>query len=265
MQSENRRPQRLFDALSQCHLLILASGFSDWLARFFIRTTKRQPLTRRRNLDVVVDERLTGDSGLVVFLEHFSAKTKIFPGSAVDFVDELNARWKAWSGERPKAAVAAAAEPPDELKPGAIFLSYASEDRAIAQRLASALEQAGLDVWFDKEDLTPGGKIDPTIKRRIERAAFVLALVSKTTLTSERRYFRLEWREALRNAEMARWDLPFVVPVAIDDTEPTTEGVEPEFAELSWHRLPHGEVSRDFVDRMRALYRNVERARAPSR
>jgi hypothetical protein len=30
-----------------------------------------------------------------------------------------------------------------------IFISYAREDRAVAQRLAQALEQKGITVWWD--------------------------------------------------------------------------------------------------------------------
>jgi TIR domain len=32
----------------------------------------------------------------------------------------------------------------------AVFLSYASEDTQAAERIATALRRAGIEVWFDK-------------------------------------------------------------------------------------------------------------------
>ena len=39
---------------------------------------------------------------------------------------------------------------------GAVFLSYASEDAAAADRIATALRSAGIEVWFDKSELRGG-------------------------------------------------------------------------------------------------------------
>ena len=39
---------------------------------------------------------------------------------------------------------------------GAVFLSYASEDAAAAERIATALRDAGIEVWFDKSELRGG-------------------------------------------------------------------------------------------------------------
>jgi SIR2-like protein len=49
MQTDSRRPHLLFDELKDNHLLILGCNFSDWLARFFIRLAKNQPLSLRRD------------------------------------------------------------------------------------------------------------------------------------------------------------------------------------------------------------------------
>jgi hypothetical protein len=37
---------------------------------------------------------------------------------------------------------------------GAIFLSYASQDAAVARRICEALRAAGLEVWFDQLEYT---------------------------------------------------------------------------------------------------------------
>ena len=44
--------------------------------------------------------------------------------------------------------------------PGAVFLSYASEDSEAAGRIAEALEAAGVTVWLDKNELRGGDACD---------------------------------------------------------------------------------------------------------
>ena len=44
--------------------------------------------------------------------------------------------------------------------PNAIFLSYARDDAAAARRIAEALRGAGLEVWFDENELTGGDTWD---------------------------------------------------------------------------------------------------------
>jgi len=39
-----------------------------------------------------------------------------------------------------------------------VFLSYHSRDRAVVERIAQRLKQAGLEPWLDRWSLTPGGE-----------------------------------------------------------------------------------------------------------
>jgi len=48
LQSESRRPERLFDELENNHLLIVGGNFSDWVARMFLRAAKRRRLSDPR-------------------------------------------------------------------------------------------------------------------------------------------------------------------------------------------------------------------------
>lgn len=55
----------------------------------------------------------------------------------------------------------------------AVFLSYDSKDRAVAQRLADALEGLGWSVWWDRE--IPFGKaFDLVIEQQLNAARFVI-------------------------------------------------------------------------------------------
>ena len=60
-----------------------------------------------------------------------------------------------------------------------IFLSYASQDREIANSINRALLEQGHDVFFDREDLPPGEEFHIRIRRAIESADLFVFLISK--------------------------------------------------------------------------------------
>ncbi|MDE2460414.1 MAG: toll/interleukin-1 receptor domain-containing protein [Gammaproteobacteria bacterium] len=60
----------------------------------------------------------------------------------------------------------------------AVFLSYASEDFAAAERVAAALQAAGIEVWLDKSEIRGGDAWDAMIRGRIRGCALFVALIS---------------------------------------------------------------------------------------
>src|SRR5919205_2916517 len=65
-----------------------------------------------------------------------------------------------------------------------IFISYAREDRAFAERLARAFEQQGWSVWWDK-DIPPGRKYADLIGEALATARAVVVLWSRASLESD--------------------------------------------------------------------------------
>ena len=163
--SDKVRPVQLFDELRGSYLLILGQNFSDWLARFFLYLAKWSQVSQDRNfLEILADSRTSHDANLVLFLQHFSKKTRVFQGGgAVEFVEELWQRWR----ERYPAPVASPENlhqylpPPREMPAGAVFISYAKEDLAAVKRLKAGLDAEGLTVWFDMEQLGAGDNVFP--------------------------------------------------------------------------------------------------------
>jgi hypothetical protein len=264
LQSETRQPSLLLDELNRRSLLILGSSFGGWLARFFIRAAKRERLLRAHaRTDYVADARVLEDTGLVVFLRHFANRTKVFEGGgAVEFVNELHRRWSERhpaSGDEP----AVPAEEPTshaDMEPGAVFLSYASEDRDEAASIKDALEKAGVDVFFDKENLQAGDAWDAKLRHVISRSSLFVPVISQHTLTIERRYFRTEWTQALDEARKAAPNDRFIVPVVIDDTAPDVDALPEKFRELEWQRVPGGRPDPQFVALVRGLFRKHQKA-----
>jgi formylglycine-generating enzyme required for sulfatase activity/pimeloyl-ACP methyl ester carboxylesterase len=135
----------------------------------------------------------------------------------------------------------------------AIFLSYASQDAEAARRIAHALEQAGIEVWFDQSELRGGEAWDASIRRQIKGCRLFLPIISASTQAREEGYFRREWNLAVgRTLDMAD-DTAFLLPVVIDATPDAVARVPERFREVQWTRLPGGETPASFVERVRGL------------
>jgi hypothetical protein len=258
LQSENHRPNLLLDEMRARSLLIIGSGYPDWLARFFLRVTKRERLLLARSkTDVVADSRAGTDIPLGSFLRAFSAQTKLYPNGALAFIDELSERWSEHAG-----AAEEEGEPQDpgetsESPEHAIFISYASEDRTEATALAEALRRAGLPVWLDHAGGLQGGDAyEGKIRRQIETASMFVPLLTPNVLTRQKRFFRLEWSLAGEIARRASEVLPFIVPVRVGEVPPDSMDL-PEYLRRA-HWLEGGGTYGEVAKRLRAIYREYQ-------
>jgi WD40 repeat protein len=137
--------------------------------------------------------------------------------------------------------------------PGAVFLSYASQDAVAARRICDALRAAGVEVWFDQSELVGGDAWDVKIKKQIRDCALFLPVISATTQARREGYFRLEWKLAAQRTHMMADGTPFVLPIVLDATHDADALVPEEFRSVQWTRLPGGDTSPAFVQRVRAL------------
>jgi len=253
MQSESKRPNVLLDELKASHLLLIGNTFPDWLTRFFIRIAKSGRLSlQREELEIVADRRTHRDKDLVLFLKNFSYRTQIFEGSAAEFVRELSERYGA---RNPNAAAAAArgqaasqntisteneAKAAEEMKPGSVFLSYASQDAAQVRPIRDALEAAGIEVWFDQRRLEGGDDFDQQIKKNIRACSLFVPVISANTQSRHEGYFRLEWTLAVERAKLIAETIPFILPVVIDPVSENDALVPERFLQVQWTKLAGG-------------------------
>lgn len=112
-----------------------------------------------------------------------------------------------------------------------IALSFAGEDRAIAQRLAQALKQRGFIVFFDDDqqaDLLGENLTEYLAEIYRNRSRFCVVLVS--THYVKKRWTRHEWRAAQARA-FENFDEAYILPIRLDGTDlpgllPTTGFLE---------------------------------------
>lgn len=135
----------------------------------------------------------------------------------------------------------------------AVFLSYASQDAQAARRVCEALRAAGIEVWFDQDELRGGEAWDASIRRRIKDCALFVPFISANTDARSEGYFRLEWKLAVDRSHQMAAERAFILPVVIDAT-PDAEALVPDgFREVQWTRLPGGQESAAFVERVKGL------------
>ena len=264
LQSRTSRPERLFDALIKQNLVIVGCALSDWLGRFFVRIGKKERLIiSGGKTDYMVSDQLQHEKNLTEFLQHYSKRTKLFPLSSIEFVNELHRRWMEL---HPVTQVTVPDDGLEKMQSGAVFLSYASEDRPTVILIRDALEQAGIDVWFDRnpDALHAGDNFETKIKNNIDHCSIFMAIISRHTLTPKRRFFRVEWNYAQQVDEFFPDNKHFILPVAIDDTAPDESAVPEKFRKLHWERLASGQVNAALLNRIKQLYRDHQVALAKS-
>jgi TIR domain/SIR2-like domain len=258
-------PARLFQALGQSNLLLVGNSFPLWLWRFFLRTAKNQVFwMRRQKMEVLIDANIREDERLKNFIECFSEETAICEElGPVAFVDELYRQWNERFASYEGTASGNGGEDPLGMEPGSIFVSYSSVDRPAVETLCDALEEAKIDAWFDRQQLKAGDDWEKKIRKNIIKCSLFMPVISQSVVgrATGRENFRDEWGWAIeRLGKYTGLDLPFIVPVVIDDTRlEEAEGIPEAFTRKQVTKLPDGKAPRAFVDEIRKMVRDIQR------
>jgi hypothetical protein len=249
LQSARNQPVQLLHQLSQRTLLIVGCSFPTWFVRVFLRLSRGRRLlwAPRERVAFIVDRGATADPGLLQFLKVFKTRTEVFTRySPPEFVDELWRRWQAHTGG---AAVEQA------MEPGAVFVSYASEDRDAARRVVDGLRARGVKAWFDQQELQPGDRWKAKITANIDMASAFVPIISRTSTRSTLREFLYEWRLAIERSALVATDDTFIFPVVIDDVKSEDPAIPEAFREVNWTSLEGDAVPDALVDALNVSIR----------
>ncbi len=135
----------------------------------------------------------------------------------------------------------------------AVFLSYASQDAEAARRIADALREAGVEVWFDQNELRGGDAWDAKIRRQIKECALFVPLISANTQSRPEGYFRLEWKLAVDRSHLMADDMPFLFPIVVGEVTEAAARVPDRFREVQWTRLRLDETPSELAARVTRL------------
>jgi hypothetical protein len=94
------------------------------------------------------------------------------------------------SGDAPKSGGGSPPIDPQVAVQGAkasphVFISYASQDAAVAQRLCATLEAAGFPCWIAPRDVEAGALYADAIVRAINEAKAVVLVLSASAIGSD--------------------------------------------------------------------------------
>ncbi len=212
----SKRPSKLAEYLSDKFFLILGCNYPNWLFRFFWHSIKNFEISPRSGMQGVValEQDNTQDKELIGFLSRIRT---VAGENAEEFIKEIIE--KRQEQRQLDASIL------DEE----IFISYASEDFAIAEQIYMQLEELGGKgtAWFDKKKLRVGEDFDEIIKKRIKQCKRFMPLISKHVLTAEDRYVKKEWDFACKVYEIDRNSAgEYISPIIIDDTNPYNDNKE---------------------------------------
>jgi TIR domain/SIR2-like domain len=276
LQDKQRQPVDLFAAMREHHLLILGCGFNDWLARFFLRSMRSDDFSRPgKHSNYLVGAHVADDKNLTNYLQDFSADSKVIAMPAAEFVIELAHRWHELQEKiqaeqlvqsKQSSAVFKLAAQPTLPEHGAVFISFSSKNRLLVEGMAQELTAGRVEVWLDSKDLQPGDAWNLRIERAIGRCALFLAVISQESIHPDRRdhYFWREWNLAHERAKGHAPDLPFIIPVIVDNTklEDLSDILHKTFTDKQGIHLPGGHITPGFAARLRELqqaYRLLEK------
>jgi hypothetical protein len=113
-----------------------------------------------------------------------------------------------------------------------VFISYAREDAAVANKLYQDLRNIGANPWLDTEDLLPGQRWANAIKHVIRQSSHFIVLISKNSI-SKRGFVQKEVNAALNVLDEIPPDEIYVIPVRLDESSPSHEKLN----ELHWINL----------------------------
>jgi hypothetical protein len=100
-----------------------------------------------------------------------------------------------------------------------VFLSYVHSDKTRVRQIATDLRLAGLDVWFDEDELLPGQNMQEKINEAIKRSDAMLVFVSKYT-NEKAGFFFEELKMMYEYVRTARNQKSRIIPVRLDPVTP---------------------------------------------
>lgn len=191
---ENLRPKKLVNVLKKKFLLMLGTDYSDWLFRFIWFSIRKEREVKGAKSDMIANSEL--EESFIHFMERHETYMKQNPDDVVAEIvkrmDKQYLRDPKLKEKLEKRIINKFSYPEENAD---VFISYSRSDSTFVESLYEALTKKGLNVWYDKMNLTDGGKFMDEIKRAIQTAKYFIPILT-THVEKEKdepHVYRNEW------------------------------------------------------------------------
>ncbi len=207
--------------------LFLGCSFPNWLFRFFVRALSGRKL-ENLGLNIVVNDTLMGVD---------SARTLFFNRNRITYFQNIGPELlidNIYSELRNNYPQLINVDQTQDI----VFLSYASEDKALVHRIYEIMSHKDVDVWFDdRGGIDHGDDFSQRITEAMDRSSIIIPVLSKNSNSPDHsgRYYLREWQYAveLKNKKGVK-----IKPVIIDDLMDNSPGHVPnEFWTLDYRKI----------------------------
>jgi hypothetical protein len=141
-------------------------------------------------------------------------------------------------------------QPPSDRQPLRVFLCHSSGDKPAVRTLYQQLRAAGIQPWFDEEDLLPGQEWRTEIPRVVRATDVVLVCLSRSSV-DRAGYAQKEIKLALDVADEQPEGSIFLIPVKLEECP-----MPDRLSHLHWVNLF---AERGYEQLLRALRYQAER------
>jgi hypothetical protein len=253
-----RASGNLSAALHDSHLLFLGLSFDNWLLRFLVQVVKGKHLSEldREQLYLSESHESNERDQVVMFFSRLTHQFRFISLAPREFIVELARRWRERHPQSPDdAALMTQAHRVAHRSPGCIFVSYASPDLPVVEHIVKQLQDKGLLVWFDKQQLLPGQVWEAEFSEAVEQTCGVfLSLISDSSARRLTAYNILERNLASKRRDRFADNEVFYIPLRIDEGEPLIPANEPRSTKkIQAVRKSGGHLDDLFIEYLRQL------------
>jgi len=100
-----------------------------------------------------------------------------------------------------------------------IFISYVREDADKVNLLSEDLQSYGIDIWLDRNSITPGVRWKRAIRDAIQNGAFFIACFSSEYNNKTKSYMNEEIITAIEELRKRSIDNIWFIPVLLDNCD----------------------------------------------
>lgn len=256
-------PEQITGILSRpdSSCLFVDLGFKNWYLRVLMRSLGLMNHTEK-SVALEPPEFFAQSKQHQAMLYFSAGNTMEFQQESLnEFAVRLRYAYEAMAGTREEAPVSE----PSATAPLA-FLSYASEDREIVERLSQVMKAGGVSIWVDRQNLRGGDNWERVIAHVIEKQVNYFIPVQAMGMTRPEGVFYDEIRLALARQNRMRDGVKFVIPVHTESRYRLERLNELKFNSISIAAVNDGakELVRSILEDWNARQAPIGNVTAPS-